>query len=169
MSWSSYLGKCFQSSTIKNDVSCGLVTDTLYEVEEVPFHSWFITGFIMKGCWIQLNAFSTYTKIIFEMCFCPSINLAIMLTGFCMVTYSCSPGINPTWMVHNPFYMLLIQFCSILLKIFASIFYYLEKEMATHSSVPAWKIPWMGEPGRLQSMGSQRVAHSWVTSLSFFL
>ena len=32
-----------------------------------------------------------------------------------------------------------------------------EKEMATHSSILAWKIPWMEEPGRLQSMGSQRV------------
>ena len=35
----------------------------------------------------------------------------------------------------------------------------LEKEMATHSSTLAWKIPWMEEPGRLQSMGSQRVGH----------
>ena len=35
----------------------------------------------------------------------------------------------------------------------------LEKEMATHSSVLAWKIPWLEEPGRLQSMGSQRVRH----------
>ena len=35
----------------------------------------------------------------------------------------------------------------------------LEKEMATHSSSLAWKIPWMEEPGRLQSMGSQRVGH----------
>ena len=35
----------------------------------------------------------------------------------------------------------------------------LEKEMATHSSILAWKIPWMEEPGRLQSMGSQRVEH----------
>ena len=33
----------------------------------------------------------------------------------------------------------------------------LEKEMATHSSILAWKIPWMEEPGGLQSMGSQRV------------
>ena len=33
----------------------------------------------------------------------------------------------------------------------------LEKEMASHSSILAWKIPWMEEPGRLQSMGSQRV------------
>ena len=35
----------------------------------------------------------------------------------------------------------------------------LEKEMATHSSTLAWKIPWTVEPGRLQSMGSQRVGH----------
>ncbi len=35
----------------------------------------------------------------------------------------------------------------------------LEKEMATHSSILAWKIPWTEEPGRLQSMGSLRVGH----------
>ena len=35
----------------------------------------------------------------------------------------------------------------------------LEKEMATHSSTLAWKIPWTEEPGRLQSLGSQRVRH----------
>ena len=35
----------------------------------------------------------------------------------------------------------------------------MEKEMATHSSILAWKIPWTEEPGRLQSMGSQRVGH----------
>ena len=42
----------------------------------------------------------------------------------------------------------------------------LEKEMATHSSTVAWKIPWMEEPGRLQFMGLQRVGHDWVASLS---
>ena len=36
-------------------------------------------------------------------------------------------------------------------------FHALKKEMATHSGVLAWKIPWMEEPGRLQSMGSLRV------------
>ena len=40
----------------------------------------------------------------------------------------------------------------------------LEKEMATHSSTLAWKIPWIEEPGRLQSMGSQRVRRDWATS-----
>ena len=45
----------------------------------------------------------------------------------------------------------------------------LEKAMATHSSTLAWKIPWMEEPGRLHSLGSQRVRHYWATSFSFFL
>ena len=40
----------------------------------------------------------------------------------------------------------------------------LEKEMATHSSILAWEIPWTEEPGGLQSMGSQRVGHDWVTN-----
>ena len=35
----------------------------------------------------------------------------------------------------------------------------LEKEMSTHSSIFDWRIPWTGEPGGLQSMGSQRVGH----------
>ena len=42
----------------------------------------------------------------------------------------------------------------------------LEKEMATHSSTLAWKIPWTEEPVRLQSMGSQRVRHDSATSLT---
>ena len=43
-----------------------------------------------------------------------------------------------------------------------------EKAMAPHSSTLAWKIPWTEEPGGLQSMGSLRVRHDWVTSLSLF-
>ena len=42
----------------------------------------------------------------------------------------------------------------------------LEKEMATHSSSLAWRIPWREEPGRLQSIGSQRVRRDWATSLT---
>ena len=38
----------------------------------------------------------------------------------------------------------------------------LEKEMVTHSSILAWRIPWTEEPGGLQSIGSQRVGHDWV-------
>ena len=43
-----------------------------------------------------------------------------------------------------------------------------EKTMATQSSTLAWKIPWMEEPGKLQSMGSLGVGHDWGTSLSIF-
>ena len=42
----------------------------------------------------------------------------------------------------------------------------LEKKMATHSSILAWRIPWTEEPGGLQFTGSQRVRHDWATSLS---
>ena len=44
----------------------------------------------------------------------------------------------------------------------------LEKGMATHSSIHAWRIPWTEEPGGLQSIGSQRVPHDWVTNTFTF-
>ena len=44
----------------------------------------------------------------------------------------------------------------------------LEEEMATHSSILAWEIPWTEEPGGLQSTGSQRVRHNWATNTFFF-
>ena len=40
----------------------------------------------------------------------------------------------------------------------------LEKGIGTHSSILAWRIPWTEEPGRLQSMGSQRIGHDWSTN-----
>ena len=42
-------------------------------------------------------------------------------------------------------------------SLFSIRWFILEKEMATHSSILAWRIPWMGEPGGLQSMGSQEL------------
>ena len=44
----------------------------------------------------------------------------------------------------------------------------LEKEVAAHSSILGWKIPWTEEPGGIQSTGSQRVGHNGATSLSLF-
>ena len=44
-----------------------------------------------------------------------------------------------------------------------------EKAMASHSSTLAWKIPWLEQPGRLQSLGLQSVVHDWETSVSFSL
>ena len=43
----------------------------------------------------------------------------------------------------------------------------LEKAMATHSSILAWRIQWTGEPGGLQSLKLQRVGHNWATNTSF--
>ena len=45
---------------------------------------------------------------------------------------------------------------------------FLEKGMANHSSIFAWRIPWTEKPGRLQSMGSQRVRHDWATNAFMF-
>ena len=45
----------------------------------------------------------------------------------------------------------------------------LEKEMATYSSILAWRIPWTEEPGGLQSMGSQRVRHDWATNITLLI
>ena len=44
----------------------------------------------------------------------------------------------------------------------------LEKRMATHSSILAWKIPWTEEPGGLQSIGSKRVIHIWATNTHMY-
>ena len=51
----------------------------------------------------------------------------------------------------------------------AILSYFMEKEMATHSSTVAWKISGTEEPGGLKSMGSQRVGHDWATSFSLSL
>ena len=67
--------------------------------------------------------------------------------------------------VHQKFYSWKSRF---FLKIKTCLYWVTEKALATHSSTLAWKIPWMQEPGRLQSMGSQRVGHDWATSLSLF-
>ena len=49
--------------------------------------------------------------------------------------------------------------CIVKAMVFQVVMYGLERAMAPHSSALAWKIPWMEEPGRLQSMGSLRVGH----------
>ena len=77
------------------------------------------------------------------------------------------------------FYLHYTLVCCLALFCFTDLFHFffffglrysqmLEKAMAPHSSTLAWKIPWMEEPGRLQSMGSLRVRYNWVTSLSLF-
>ena len=90
---------------------------------------------------------------------------------------------NLPWFMDLPF-QVPMQYCSLHHRIlllspvpfttgccfyFGSVFSLLpEKAMAPHSSTLAWKMTWMEEPGRLQFMGSWRVRHDWVTSLSLF-
>ena len=88
-------------------------------------------------------------------------------------TMSCSPSI--ICCKENQVHPLLDHqstLCSGLITWACDFYEYLtplwEKAIATHSSTLAWTIPWMEEPGRLQSMGSLRVGHDWVTSLSLF-
>ena len=71
-------------------------------------------------------------------------------------------GLFHFWLC-NIFYRILFK-----KLIFIRVELLLEKAMAPHSSTLAWKIPWMEEPDRLQSMGSLRVGHDWATSLSLF-
>ena len=58
--------------------------------------------------------------------------------------------------------------CFLSMSIVQQLFSTSEKATAPLSSTLAWNIPWMEEPGRLQSMGSLRVGHDWATSLSLF-
>ena len=71
------------------------------------------------------------------------------------------------WLIHN-FIILLLGKGILCQEMPGGTWVLLEKAMAPHSSTLAWKIPWTEEPGRLQSMGSLRVGHDWVTSLSLF-
>ena len=78
--------------------------------------------------------------------------------GHCWIVTSACQGKDPQE----------VQFHIISSGIWALLGGFAEKAMAPHSSTLAWKIPWMEEPSGLQSMGSLRVRHDWVTSLSLF-
>ena len=74
-------------------------------------------------------------------------------------SHSCD---NSRYLFYIGLMLLLLSVLCYLYKSFS------EKAMAPHSSSLSWKIPWMEEPGRLQSMWSLRVEHDWATSLSLF-
>ena len=86
--------------------------------------------------------------------------------------------INPLSLIHFsckyflPFYERKFSFwekhCLMATSYKIMLYNIMEKAVAPHSSTLAWKIPWMEEPGRLQSLGSRRVRHDWATSLSLF-
>ena len=67
---------------------------------------------------------------------------------------------NCSW---STVYLQVVQFPPVS-DICSPVIIWLEKGMATHSSILAWRIPWTDEPDGLQSTGSQRVGHDWVTN-----
>ena len=84
--------------------------------------------------------------------------------GWCQAELYCCCSLHPFW----PRVESVVVYHVALVSAFTSAFMwnpspFLEKEMATHSSICAWKIPWREETGRLQSTGSQRVGHDSVT------
>ena len=91
----------------------------------------------------QISTASVYTARHFLMC-CLSTVLQIV---------SCVK--IPAQLSHSSLRTVSLFLCNNLL---------LEKEMATHSNILAWRIPWTEEPGGLQSLGSQRVRHDWATN-----
>ena len=72
------------------------------------------------------------------------------------------------WLIFSVIFFYCIILLGYCIRIMLASYNGLEKAMAPHSSTLAWKIPWMEEPGRLQSMRSLRVEHDWATSLSLF-
>ena len=140
--------------------------------------------FVINGCWILSGYFSASIEVIISFLFVNLVMWCSTLSDLWILKNPCIPGINPCW---SEWIILLmycwIQFASILLKIFLFIssvilFYSIsfcltfcvyrvhllpavEKEMATHSSILAWRIPETEEPGGLPSMGSHRVGHDW--------
>ena len=95
---------------------------------------------------ITLHSYQQYTKV--------PISLHLWQSLLFSFPYSSCPNV--------------CEVIVIVILICISLMISAEKAMAPHSSTLAWKIPWMEEPVRLQSMVSLRVRHDWATSLSLF-
>ena len=104
--------------------------------------------------------------------FCLSL-IIVFSSMICFVLFniylcSVSPFVHAlcSWPQWAPFWKLF----SILFQVYISDYYFsLEKEMATHCNIIAWRIPWTEKPGGIQSMGSERVGHNWVTNTNTLL
>ena len=75
---------------------------------------------------------------------------------------------NRGWELATSRLTLVCRYLCLLTKFWPILYFVGEEAMATHSSTLARQIPWMEEPGRLQSMGSQRIRHDWATWFSLF-
>ena len=117
--------------------------------------AWRATVYGVTKSWTQLNNFTFTIAVLF-----------LLIWTFIVFSIVNVPIYIPT---NDLSLALFIYFVSkIVLAIWGLLCPISEKAMASHSSTLAWKIPWTEEPSRLQSMGSLRVWHNWVTFLSLF-
>ena len=105
----------------------------------------------------------------------PAFKLNICISSFSgkntyTQTHTHTPEEFP-WNIHSSMYICVCVCVYIYIYIYSVCVcvcvYISEKAMAPHSSTCAWKIPWTEKPGRLKSMGSQRVRQDWATSVHF--
>ena len=109
----------------------------------------------------------------------PACESSILAFNMMYSAYKLNKQVANTQFCHTPFLtfrdFLLAQLVKSLPVMWKTLVWslgqedHLEKEMATHYNILAWKIPWMEEPGGLSSIGSQRVGHDWATSPHLFL
>ena len=98
-------------------------------------------------------------------CVCVSVSVCVcMSVSVCVWMYVCVCFVTSVFLAYKSLDKIQITRC----WSFNPVLLVVEKALAPHPSAPAWKIPWTEEPGRLRSMGSWRVGHDWVTSLSLF-
>ena len=160
--------------------------DALCETEEFPFYPLFV-GYFSHDNILDLVDFFYISWDYHMWIFC-TIQLLLCSITVIKLNQSYIPGVNPTcscYIFHSSWVQFLLIFCWGFLHLYWGSLVAqweriwlpmqetwvqflgwedpLEKEMATHSSILAWKIPGREEPGGLQSMGSQRVRHSSVT------
>ena len=109
----------------------------------------------------------SFTSFLFILLFGSYFQLSIFRVTYLFFCFSYS-AIDSSRMFLISLIVLFITFCLFFISFRSLLNMLAEKAMGPHSSTLAWKIPWMEEAGRLQSMGSLKVGHDWVTSLSLF-
>ena len=131
-------------------------------------------GILLFALWVWLQVYQFYLSLAKLLPLFFSVVTVFNLIDFCSYLYDCLP---------SSFVFLFLVSSYRNLGCWFEIFFYntnwhelkcvppkfISKILTpTHFNTLAWKIPWTEEPGRLQSMGSQRVGHDWATSLSLF-
>ena len=127
----------------------------------------FVIVFLPRSKRLLISWLQSLSAVIFERKKSKSVTASTFSPSICHEVMGLNAMILVFFFFNIVFKPALSHSSFTLIKNFSS-FSLSEKAMAPHSSTLAWKIPWMEEPGGLQSMGSLRVGHDWATSLSLF-